>query len=172
MTRRRGCPSTYFTVNNWIQKMYPNVSAAQLRKAATIPGRKKAPEKADRMAKFLNHSRKTADTYYGMRDRIQHAPEVHQLIGETMGTGEVLDQHFHHSDRDSPPDEVVMSMSNDQERAARMQRLTVLRQPSAEGRFIKQPPPPPHGSPLLCTEMMTLQDRRHGPEGRGQPGPL
>ena len=78
------------TVNKWLKKLSP-LCATILRKASTINVRQRAPESADKVAKFLNHSKATADRYYALGDRVQHAPEVHQLIGETMGTGDVLD---------------------------------------------------------------------------------
>ena len=91
------------TVNKWLKTISP-LSATILRKASTINARQKAPEKAGKIAKFLNHSQATADRYYVLGDRVQHAPEVHLLIGETMGTGDVLDtDQWRQADEEQDP---------------------------------------------------------------------
>ena len=120
MTNSSGAPKDVTTVNKWLKNISP-LSATILRKASTINARQKAPEKAGKIAKFLNHSQATADRYYDLGDRVQHAPKVHQLIGETMGTGNVLDtDQWRQADGDYDPSTITST----EEGNTRMQLLT------------------------------------------------
>ena len=80
-------------VGSWLRRVAP-ASSTCIRKYITMEGRNKNPEAATALAGHLCHSVRTANRYYDISTRERAAPEIQDLVDETLGTGGTLDSQW------------------------------------------------------------------------------